>query len=142
MTNEEKQILLKDLCARLPYGVKIRIEYPFIEEKDWYPEDLYGLDLRREVIADTSIRIEEFKPYLRPMSSMNVEEGEKLEQIAIETLGDFMFEAEEDGGAIYHMDKWKKISPAMFDYLNSIHIDYRGLIKMGLALEAPEEMYN
>lgn len=142
MTQEEKQLLLIDLCGRLPYGIKIRIEYPFLEEKDWQHEDLYGLDLRREVIADTSIRIEEFKPYLRPMSSMNVEEGERLEQIAIETHGDFMFEAEEDGGAIYHMDKWKTLSPAMFDYLNSIHIDYRGLIKMGLALEAPEGMYN
>ena len=60
----------------------------------------------------------------------------------IKRLKSFMIKkAEEDGGAIYHMAKWKTLSPAMFDYLNSIHIDYRGLIEKGLALAAPEGMY-
>lgn len=136
MTNEEKQLLI-DLCARLPYGVCIakgNIIYP-----------LTGVNVALgyvELAVSERISIEEAKPYLRPMSSMTIEEGESLEQIAKETLGDFMFEAEEDGGAIYHMGKWKILSPAMFDYLNSIHIDYRGLIEMDLALEAPERMYN
>ena len=130
MTKEEKQLLLIDLCARLPYGVMCNVFNGKYDEDMKLSPSLLSWD------------INDIKPYLRPMSSMTVEEGERLEQIAKETLGDFMFEAEEDGGAIYHMDKWKALSPAMFDYLNSIHIDYRGLIEMGLVLPAPEGMYD
>ncbi len=144
MTQEEKELLLKDLCARLPYGVIIDMKYNkehgssdrlriCSEGRLTLNTDLVGLYIEEEIYL---------KPYLRPISSMTVEEGEGLEQIAKESLGDFMFRAEEDGGAIYHMDKWKILSPAMFDYLNSIHIDYRGLIEMGLALHAPDGMYN
>ena len=87
MTREEKELLIKDLSSRLPYGVKIRVEYPFLEEKDWGPENLYGLDLRKEVHAGTSVRIEEFKPYLRPMTSMTEEEKRELEHISEEYFG-------------------------------------------------------
>ena len=129
MTREEKELLVKDICQKLPYGVKIRVEYPFLEEKDWRPEDLYGLDLRREVIAGTSVRIEEFKPYLRPMSSMTEVESEKFEEY-------LELQSEYTTGA----DIWFKYD--MFDWLNSRHFDYRHLIEKGLAIEAPEEMYN
>ena len=129
MTREEKELLVKDICQKLPYGVKIRVEYPFLEEKDWRPEDLYGLDLRREVIAGTSVRIEEFKPYLRPMSSMTEVESEKFEEF-------LELQSEYTTGADI------RFKYDMFDWLNSRHFDYRGLIEKGLALEAPEEMYN
>ena len=129
MTQEEKELLVKDICQKLPYGVKIRVEYPFLEEKDWQPENLYGLDLRREVIAGTSVRIEEFKPYLRPMSSMTEEESEKFEEF-------LELQAEYTTGADI------RFKYDMFDWLNSCHFDYRNLIEKGLALEAPEEMYN
>lgn len=128
MTQEEKELLVKDTCQKLPYGVKIRIEYPFLEEKDWCPEDLYGLDLRREVIAGTSVGIEEFKPYLRPMSSMNEEESEKFEEF-LELQSEYTTDAD------------IRFKYDMFDWLNSRHFDYRGLIEKGLALEAPEWMY-
>ena len=139
MTNEEKELLLKDLCTRLPYGIIVQYK-----QKTFYPYGEYTVDTKVEIdeMLHHRLKLLDCKPYLRPMSSMNIEEGERLEHIAKETLGDFMFEAEEDGGAIYHMTKWKTLSPAMFDYLNSIHIDYRGLIGKGLALEAPERMYN
>jgi len=126
-TKEHKEILLKDICPRLPYGLFV------YDEKAMDKDVLYTYYYHPN--------IENVKPYLRPMSTMMVEEAEKLEQIAKETLGEFMFLAEEDGGAIYHFSKWKIISPEMFDYLNTIHIDYRGLIPMGLALPAPEGMY-
>lgn len=129
MTREEKELLVKDICQKLPYGVKIRVEYPFLEEKDWRPEDLYGLDLRREVIAGTSVRIEEFKPYLRPMSSMTEEESEKFEEY-------LELQSEYTTGADI------RFKYDMFDWLNSRHFDYRHLIEKGLAIEAPEEMYN
>ena len=140
MTQEEKELLTRDVCARIPDHLKVNyadkvydvlgyinnkliIVLPFMSNMEGHP-------------AETC------KPYLRPMSSMTEEEGERLEQIAKETLGDFMFEAEEDGGAIYHMNKWKTLSPAMFNYLNSIHVDYNGLIPMGLALPSSEGMYD
>lgn len=141
MTREDKDLLLKDLSARLPYGVKIRIEYPFLEEKDWCPEDLYGLDLRREVIAGTSVGIEEFKPYLRPMSSITVEE--------LEFLFDYLpydftriYSGEFDLEDI-HFRQTISIDDMAFllDCLNKWHFDYRGLIEKGLALKAPEGMY-
>ena len=144
IAEEEERLLIKDLCARLPYGVIIDIKY----NKEHGSSDRLRICSEGRLTLNTDLVglyiVEEIylKPYLRPLSSMTVEEGERLEQIAKETLGDFMFRAEEDGGAIYHMDKWKALSPAMFDYLNSIHIDYRGLIGMGLALPAPEGMYD
>ena len=146
MTKEDKNLLLQDLCGRLPYGVKIRIEYPFVEEKDWHPEDLYGLDLRREVIVDTSIRIEEFKPYLRPMSSMMQGEWEEMTAIIYQygrvnrdpnNKNELLLwlSAEENNMPIILMDN-------VFSWLNKKMFDYRGLIQMGLALPAPEDMYN
>ena len=65
------------------------------------------------------------KPYLRPMSSMTVREKEKLDRIL-----EYMY-----------YDNETPVSAAS-DYLNEIHVDHRGLIPMGLALPAPEGMYN
>ena len=117
MTQEDKDLLLKDLSARLPYGVKIRIEYPFLNEEEWHTETLYGLDLQRSCIANTSIRLEEFKPYLFPLSSMT----EEQEKEYLNTC---------NGYCTYY---WTEET---FDWLNAHHFDYRGLIEKSLALDA------
>ena len=120
MTQEEKQLLLRDLCARLPYGVKVQ-------------QYLFFMDGYKDVVLDHDILfgtplIEEIKPYLRPMSSMTKEEEK--------TFSNFLdFQAEYVSDA----DLDNKIE--MFDWLNAHHFDYRGLIEKGLALEAPEGMY-
>ena len=116
MTQENKELLIKDLSARLPYGVKIRVEYPFMEEKDWYPEDLYGLDLRRDLIAGTSIRTEEIKPYLFPLSSMSKEQEQEEYEICK-----------------YYIPGYES---NLIDFYNKNHFDYRGLIEKGLAIDA------
>ena len=143
--------MTKVLCEQLPYGVKIRIEYPFVEEKDWHPEDLYGLDLRRQVIADTSIRIEEFKPYLRPMSSMTEDEAKHLFLLHNEdrkeweilevSIGEKYVDFKIDDGCcsfenytIWYEDAVS--STKSLDWLNECHFDFRGLIPMGLAIAA------
>lgn len=148
MKQEDKQLLVKDLCARLPYGVKIRVEYPFMEEKDWRPEDLYGLDLRRQLIAGTSIRIEEFKPYLRPMSSMTEEEKEDLKSKCTHTETEKDWEGiRSDRWGIQILEKYdtrncdnpiwtSTINMDAIDWLNKNHFDYRGLIEKGLAIDA------
>ena len=123
MTIEEKQLLLKDLCARLPYHPKINIyndswEGCQIGEFDnelWYHHiEAFNCD-RIEII-----------PYLRPMSSMTADEQQKYYDLTHQ---------EED-------DIWGKcLFDKMVDFCNKNHLDYRGLIEKGLAIEAPEEIY-
>ena len=117
MDKQEKQLLLVDLCARLPYNV--------IVSKSVYGHTpgLYYLDLYKiaELQNGDPVII---KPYLRPMSSMTKaekEEERKLWDIVTITRNDLHY--------IYT------------DFLLSRHIDFRGLIPKGLALEAPEGMY-
>ena len=124
MIQEEKQLLLKDLCARQPWGVKVQ-----------YNNKVYAIDyvsaeyeeVKLDIIDNYTVGISDIKPYLRPMSSMT--EKEKLE------VKEYLNSIE--GKLI----GFKARTIWMIDYLNSIHVDYRGLIHMGLALEAPKDMY-
>ena len=117
MTNKEKQLLLKDICAMLPYGVKI-LDMPanavgnlFLvsatDTVEYEPVDETNNDTGRQTLYN-------IKPYLRPMSSMTEEEKKECLKITFAEAT---------------------------DWLNVHHFDYRGLIPMGLALEAPEGMY-
>jgi hypothetical protein len=117
MTQEEKQLLLIDLCGRLPY-FENWVQY---EGKDYIVTG-YGhgrVSLLQSVfssIGGPCPLVEEIKPYLRPMSSMT--EKEKNDYINTFTA------------------MWDAV-----DWLNAHHFDYRGLIEKGLALEASEDMY-
>ena len=132
MTQEEKQLLLKDLCGRLPYGVKVRYRDSILE----LDYSLYASDgtiaFEKYPMIYFMDKIEIIKPYLRPLNSMT--EDEKKE------LGNFvaaeMF-ASQNKGPLFQLTR-----KALFaDFFNKRHIDYRGLIEKGLALEAPEGMY-
>jgi len=115
MNENDKQLLLKDLCARLPYGVKCRENKKDSQICILFPEYLKS-------------DVERFEPYLRPMSSMTEEEI-----IQYKCMNDALDENYE-----VHIDN---AYPA-FDFLNAHHFDYRGLIEKGLALEALADMYN
>ena len=117
MTQEEKQLLFKDLCARLPYGVKLRYVEDLVVKKESHIITLNNIYLEHILNGDADI-----KPYLRPMSSMTEEERKEYYSIYDFSLAD--------------NELFKTI-----DWLNSHHFDYRGLIPMGLALEAPKDMY-
>ena len=139
MTQEEKQLLLKDLCARLPYGVKaiakthkgakigkvITITTKFIDYSK-------GNAILGELYANDEcfwLDYGLFKPYLRPMSSMT--EEEILEFIQI-------------GDSVLRIGERKStciLSLEQMDWFNKNMFDYRGLIPKGIALEAPEDMY-
>ena len=127
MTQEDKELLLKDLCARLPYGVMIQHPELFCPSR-MVVEKLEGID--REHINDDGIYIEHVKPYLRPMFSMTEEEIKELSKIDEKRL---IFSARH---LTFHLDG------EVIDYLSRKMFDYRGLIKRGLAIEAPEGMYN
>ena len=121
MAQEEIQLLLKDLSARLPYGVIVRLDY-----RD-------GTIVTREMgigsFHDMLFGNTKGKPYLRQMSSMTEEEYKEYSK-----LWDLQDKFPTDADIRFKID--------VFDWLNAHHFDYRGLIERGLALEAPEGMYN
>ena len=123
MTQEEKQLLLKDLCARIPYRTLVQLN-PGAYNK---PETciLTGVDgeeIYLNVDSDP-FRIDHIKPYLRPMSSMTEEEENKYNSLNAYEKGIFPHTEE------------------AFDWLLANHFDFRGLIEKSLALSAPKGMY-
>lgn len=131
MTQEEKQLLLADLCGRLPYGVKFRFignTYDMIGIRKFVNDDM---DWVCGVVSDTigePIEIELIKPYLRPMSSMTEEEQKEFAKFhcvnicPIVIIEDLTISNESE----------------MFDWLNKKMFDYRGLIPKGLAISTEE----
>ena len=126
MEENLKQLLLIDLCSRLPYEVKVHIKGEYKTPRKIYTiykEDktityFKGLDCFEE-------NIENVKPYLRPLSSMTKEEKTLMAAICLKNaIGNVEWAVSE-----------------LSDFYNSRHFDYRGLIPMGLALEAPKDMY-
>lgn len=121
MTNEEKQLLLKDLCVRLPYGVILNVNNgKYREDKKIWP-GLFDSD-----------RLWDAKPYLLPMSSMTEEEKKEFQACHC------VYELHPDFQPMM-CNLANELN--MFDWLNTHHFDYRGLIVKGLALEALEGMY-
>lgn len=135
MTKEEKQLLLKDLCARLPYGVRVK-ELESIKELELYLTSIYHDTVQVETMTGgrMACSVEAIKPYLRPMSSMTEEEEAEFNQI-------FELELKALESPEGHTIESAASAAFEIDFYNKHHIDYRGLIPMGLALEAPEGMY-
>lgn len=121
----DKILLLKDLCPRLPYGIKCD-HFGKIKTVLGVFNDIIQVGYDISDYEDTCI--EDIKPYLRPMSSMT--EDEKFTYYhRVHDVGRSVDVIDEDEVAL-HME-----------WLNEHHFDYRGLIGKGLALEAPEGMY-
>lgn len=143
MTQENKQLLLVDLCARLPYGTIVDYKENEFETPHWKITTIYpntfdgwiGYDKRVGAGSESGSRpfnIGEVKPYLRPMSSMTEEEVKEFYDV--ECM---------DAKVGYIKPAWNwHFTVNGIDWLNKKMIDYRGLIEKGLALEAPEGMYN
>ena len=152
MTQEEKQLLLIDICARLPYNLYIRVEELNVPENDdritegfigSYLKDNRCNDYDAEGVlnelADGCISV---KPYLRPMSSMTEEEKEEFHKACEKDYNIGVNEA----NRYYTTKLYEEYAPLLSsyhknDWLNKHHFDYRGLIPEGLALEAKEGMY-
>lgn len=128
MTQEQKNLLLKDLCARFPYGVKLG--FYASATKQTYICTLLGLEPQEDepVIAKTEngsfyMLLGNVKPYLFPLSSMTEEQE-------IEYDATFATIVYEDGR------KDSVMTYKTFDWLNKNRFDYRDLIPMGLAIDA------
>lgn len=123
--NEEKiNLVLMDICGRLSHGVITKnCKNNFDVPAHMLPH-VNGIKL---LIAEYDL-----KPYLRPMSSMTEEERENFRKVG----GVMSYSPQHDTWAI------SAFAPEAYDWLNKNKFDYRGLIPMGLALEATENMYS
>lgn len=135
MTPEEKELLVKDLCERLPYGVKICVGGYICMLFDINTE--MGDKLNGETFHTVGFNkpdgnydfcaMTEVKPYLRPMSSMTKEEFKEYHSMLIDV----------DNSGLMNQGLITKI----VDWLDRNMFDHRNLIPKGLALEASEDMY-
>lgn len=123
MTEQEKQVLFKDLCARLPYDTIINVnDGKYRKDVKLHPHYIFDWDAERW----------DAKPYLRPMASMSKEEKQESRW--------YRQNAKSDNFIVY-MGRYE-------EWLDSNHFDWRTdgngktMIELGLALEAPEGMYN
>lgn len=136
MTIEEKQLLIQDLCGRLPYDVIVRCCFV-----DGGGEEVLDTDDIADMLySDEDSEFPMYKPYLRPMSNMTEDERIEFIKLFDKWHNDELFDYIEEG-VEFSIWKHKGISAVVFDWLNAYHFDYRGLIPMGLAIEAPEGMY-
>ena len=139
MEKKDKELLLKDLCARLPYGLK----YNF-GGYDGCDYTMYKVSLNA---VDDNFPIEDVKPYLFPLSSMTEEEAKELsilygikDILSINITDEYIDFKVDDGFCSFERKTiwYNEIisSTETFDWLNKNHFDYRGLIPMGLAIDA------
>lgn len=114
----DKELATLDLCGRLSSGVIV-----YYEDEGGYSHTskLEGFSYGYFKINGFDFEIDEFKPYLRPMSDMTDEEIRIYRSKIERSVGDECYR--------------------IYDYLISIHVDFRGLIQKGFALKAPKGMY-
>ena len=129
MTQEHKELLLKDLCAKLPYGIKA-FYYGAEEECETW-EEIEGITCDGYVdIGQYSLPTESVKPYLFPLSSMTDEQKKEYYNLCFEEEREEREYGEWITRVYYHN------TIESIDWLNKNHFDYRDLIEKGLAIDA------
>ena len=151
LSKEEKELLRKDLCARLPYGVKAKVlnedilrydysskEGGFIKGIENINDGLFVIKCRKDGYV---LSYDEFKPYLFPLSSIT---KEMMEEPNIYGF----FKYRDTIANVGHLESKNGVSEEIYTYIDiesvsvlieffhSHHIDYRGLIEKGLAIDA------
>lgn len=148
MTPEERELLFKDLCARLPYGVKLG--FYASATKQTYICTLLGLVPQEDepIIAKTEngnfyMLADNVKPYLFPLSSMTEEQERELFKLfgisLVDSIGADYIKINEYAGITFFLNKGFDIEThldKLIDWCNRNHFDYRGLIEKGLAIDA------
>lgn len=133
MTQEHKELLLRDLCTRLPYEVKVQVS---IDEPPLTIEAYDGADFLCD--GGWEYSVEKIKPYLFPLTSMTDKQKEELffnyihNDIYFDDFTDYFLAGELWHDICVSID----ILPSLIDWFNKNKIDWRGLIPMGLALDA------
>ena len=133
MTQENKELLLIDLCSRLPYDVKVQFSYVITS-----PAILKGID-KNLIECDIAVcELEDVKPYLFPLSSMTEEQYNSLHESGILDNCSHSYEYVNPHihGVSFIFKEFKTYSLELIKWLNKHHFDYRGLIPLGLANDA------
>ena len=143
MTQEDKELLLKDISSRLPYQPLCKK----VDTEDDFCECNASLGYSLRDLVDNKIII---KPYLRPMSSMTEEEAKEITSLhdiknilSVKITYEYIDVIIDDGfSSTERITLWYDeliSSVECLDWLNSKHFDYRGLIERGLAIAVTEE---
>lgn len=135
MTQEEKQLLLADLCGRLPYGVFVNIEGFDYDFNGKLVQVYFFGNINRcsiQVRSNISYSLEETKPWLRPLSSMTEEE---YESVSWEGCSHTYNYSSKSG---FKFVEIKTFTLNILDWLNAHHFDFRNLIERGLAISTEE----
>ena len=151
MTQEDKDLLVKDLCARLPYGVKVNVTYS-IENASSFRQQVCseGVNvLNTDIIWLYQCNEIGIRTYLFPMSSMTEEQKKKFMEVSnCEMQLNEQYGYDSEGNYIiiigeYEYNYDENITTdcfypnfETFDWLHRNHFDYRGLIEKGLAIDA------
>ena len=136
MTQEDKELLLKDLCARLPYGVKVNgvfLNYNKDNGKILYEK------CDKEFNYEHLNRYETLKPYLFPLSSITEEQKKEIsKRYKLHTHYGLCIEITNHSEGYWDDDNSCNLQDYLWlvDWLNKNHFDYRGLIEKGLAIDA------
>ena len=147
MTQEEKNLVVKDLCARLPYGLILQIGYGIAKGIVKYKDEIMGPTLLLDIMTSEYSHV---KPYLRPMSNMTEEEKNELRNLLWFGYPSDDYDNNSHRGievkqCLYDDERYSTYDFDDFRVLQTFllknHFDYCGLIEKGLALEAPKNMY-
>lgn len=140
MTQEEKDLLLKDLCARLPYGIKCKIlenneikilgsvQYDGVNTLFDFWEDEHKIQYGYQLY------LSEFKPYLFPMSSMTEEQEKELNKVYSDEADLIAEHLKSDISGNIHTHRFNH--QLSLNWFLKNHFDINGLIPMGLAIDA------
>lgn len=143
MTQENKELVFRDLCARLPYGVKC---YKSTYKIDFPEKVVCVINNSNHYCVQLGIykyKLEHIKPYLFPLSSMTEEQSMELFKLfgisLVDSIDSDYIKINECTGITFFLDKGFDVEShldKLVDWLNKNHFDYRGLIPMGLAIDA------
>lgn len=161
MTPEDKELLLKDLSARLPYGVEVKFTINKNIERNndliYVTDGEYSyISNKRTILTYDNIKyvyndwFDDVKPYLRPMSSMTEEEAKEIGTLhclknilSVKITDEYIDVVIDDGfSSTETITLWYDeliSSIECFDWLNKNHFDYRGLISKKLAIAVTKE---
>ena len=132
MKQEDKDLLLRDLCARLPYGVKVLNTAENVNEISLIDSIYFGKDTLVGLTCENDSKltgIEMIKPYLFPLSSMTEEQKKEYNRLKHEVPVCYY----EYGDVVEEIELFD--SPESFEYLIKNHFDYYGLIPKELAID-------
>lgn len=147
MTQEDKELLIKDLCARLPYGVKAKVLNEDILRYDYYSKEggfikgienindgLFVIECRKDGYV---LSYDEFKPYLFPLSSLTEEQRNYISKLLIDTQNEFPPYGELNAKGCDNLFVCSvKQANVLINYCLANHLDINGLIEKGLAIDA------